>query len=100
MKPHKRRCFDCQSIATHTDNVAPDVRCRKCGSYDTRAIKSVRKPGIRVMSAFGQARVEVTDGVHSIAIDLTRGEVASLAESLQAVLELSDDLDEIREMER
>lgn len=36
---HWRHCWDCQNIATHKDNVTPEVCCKKCGSQDTRAIR-------------------------------------------------------------
>lgn len=37
---HERRCHDCGNVADHEDNVTPYVNCKKCGSQDTRAIKS------------------------------------------------------------
>lgn len=33
---HERRCFDCGSVAIHLDAVTPWVRCKQCGSQDTR----------------------------------------------------------------
>lgn len=37
---HIRRCRDCGNIGRHVDNVAPYVKCPKCGSMDTRPLKT------------------------------------------------------------
>jgi|GEM_PF-6106209 len=39
MPNHWRRCWDCENLAVHADNVVPHVLCTKCGSQDTRALK-------------------------------------------------------------
>ena len=38
--PHERKCFDCGNVAVHQDNIKPEVCCKKCGSQDTRVVKS------------------------------------------------------------
>lgn len=38
-KIHKRKCRDCGNVAEHSDNVVPEVLCKKCGSQDTRVVK-------------------------------------------------------------
>lgn len=61
------------------------------GSQDTRRIEGGKpKAGIKVMSVFGQSRIEITDGVNKIAVDLTRNGVESLIEELQIVLDMAD----------
>jgi hypothetical protein len=50
-KPHYRRCHECRAISLHSDNVTPEVCCKKCGSQDTRAFKDLpplwgKGPGI------------------------------------------------------
>ena len=35
---HLRKCHDCGNVAYHADSVAPYVKCRKCGSMDTRKV--------------------------------------------------------------
>lgn len=42
---HQRRCWDCDNIAEHSDNVAPEVCCKKCGSQDTRPVKTAVRHG-------------------------------------------------------
>ena len=37
---HFRRCWDCGAINKHSDNVAPEVCCKRCGSQDTRKMKN------------------------------------------------------------
>jgi len=37
--PCERKCWACGNVAMHTDDVAPDVCCQKCGSQDTRLTK-------------------------------------------------------------
>lgn len=44
MTNHQRRCWDCGNVATHSDNVVPEVLCKKCGSQDTRLLKSPSEP--------------------------------------------------------
>lgn len=44
MPLHERKCWDCGNVAQHTDNVTPEVLCRKCGSQDTRATRVTNKP--------------------------------------------------------
>lgn len=43
MDRHERKCWDCGNTATHNSRVVPGVRCKLCGSQDTRAIKD-KKP--------------------------------------------------------
>jgi len=43
-KIHRRKCWDCGNIAEHTDNVVPEVLCKKCGSQDTRVVKDQAVP--------------------------------------------------------
>lgn len=40
MANHYRRCWDCGAINLHTDNVAPEVCCKRCRSQDTRAMNN------------------------------------------------------------
>jgi len=35
-----RKCHDCGSIAEHESDIRPGVLCKKCGSQDTRKIKT------------------------------------------------------------
>lgn len=39
-KVHQRICWDCGNIAEHSNNMVPDVLCKKCGSQDTRLVKN------------------------------------------------------------
>jgi DNA-directed RNA polymerase subunit RPC12/RpoP len=39
-KPHYRRCWECGAINLHSDNVTPEVCCKRCGSRDTRLMKN------------------------------------------------------------
>jgi len=41
VKLHYRKCWDCQHIAEHSDNIAPEVNCRLCKSMDTRPLRRV-----------------------------------------------------------
>ncbi len=69
---HKRKCWDCGSVAVHMDNIVPEVLCKQCGSQDTRRLKDDKpKPGIKVMSVFGDTKIEITDGVHAISLGIT-----------------------------
>ena len=34
-----RRCFSCGAEGLHVDSIAPWVKCRKCGSQDTRLMR-------------------------------------------------------------
>jgi hypothetical protein len=36
---HVRKCWDCDNVAEHADDVVPYVLCTKCGSQDTRRVK-------------------------------------------------------------
>lgn len=38
--PDYRRCRDCGAINLHSDNIAPEVCCKRCGSQDTRLMKN------------------------------------------------------------
>ena len=38
---HERRCHDCGNVGIHADRITPWVLCGKCGSQDTRAVKSL-----------------------------------------------------------
>lgn len=35
---HVRKCWECNNVALHRDNVRPHVLCKKCGSQDTRLV--------------------------------------------------------------
>jgi hypothetical protein len=37
---HFRRCWDCGAINRHSDNIAPEVCCKRCKSQDTRKMKN------------------------------------------------------------
>lgn len=37
---HVRKCWKCNNVALHRDNVRPHVLCKKCGSQDTRLVPS------------------------------------------------------------
>jgi hypothetical protein len=37
---HIRKCRDCGNVAYHADNITPHVLCKKCGSQDTRKVKT------------------------------------------------------------
>ena len=37
---HYHKCRDCGNTAIHVDSVTPWVLCRKCGSQDTRRVKT------------------------------------------------------------
>lgn len=39
-KEHYRRCWDCGAINLHSDNIAPEVCCKRCRSQDTRLMKN------------------------------------------------------------
>jgi hypothetical protein len=51
-EPNFRHCFECGAINRHSDAVVPEVLCKRCGSQDTRRMKSeplvagMRWPGI------------------------------------------------------
>ena len=34
---HYRKCWHCESVALHVERYGDWVKCRKCGSMDTRA---------------------------------------------------------------
>lgn len=38
MSRSRRRCWDCNRVEIHEDNVIPHVLCSHCGSQDTRPI--------------------------------------------------------------
>lgn len=40
MDLHKRKCHGCANVAEHSDSVVPEVLCKKCGSQDTRRIRT------------------------------------------------------------
>ena len=44
MKTHERKCWNCGNVSVHTDDVMPEVLCRKCGSQDTRRTQSPEGP--------------------------------------------------------
>ena len=45
---HTRKCRGCGNVAEHSDNIAPEVCCKKCGSQDTRKMKhSIHCAGYR-----------------------------------------------------
>lgn len=37
---HWRKCWGCGRIALHVENFTPWVRCRRCGSQDTRCMQA------------------------------------------------------------
>lgn len=39
MNPCKRKCHNCSNVADHEDSITPHVRCKLCGSQDTRLVK-------------------------------------------------------------
>lgn len=44
MPAHKRKCWDCGSVALHEDSIVPHVLCRQCGSRDTRRLRELPQP--------------------------------------------------------
>lgn len=89
---HKRACFACGNMAMHEDNYGEKVKCKKCGSMDTRRIgknnaPSERLGGIEITSVFGRARITVRDAKHAISVDVGRDGLKKLVAELQAVLE-------------
>ena len=40
MNPCRRKCWTCGNIADHLDDITPHVCCSKCGSQDTRLLKT------------------------------------------------------------
>lgn len=44
MTAHMRKCWDCGNVAEHSDNIVPEVLCKKCGSQDTRLIREKPQP--------------------------------------------------------
>lgn len=44
------------------------------------------KPGITITSVFGNANIEITDGVNSIGVMVNQNGVKSLVDELQAIL--------------
>lgn len=48
------------------------------------------KPSIRVQSVFGQSRIEMTDGVNIVSLDVGRKGVEKLIEEFQTVLEMAE----------
>jgi len=40
MTIHKRKCHLCGNVADHEDNILPAVLCKKCGSQDTRKVRT------------------------------------------------------------
>jgi len=38
--PNYRRCWECGAINLHADSITPEVCCKRCGSQDTRRMKS------------------------------------------------------------
>lgn len=48
------------------------------------------KPSIKVQSVFGQSRIEITDGVDVVSLDVTRKGIEQLIEEFSTVLEMAD----------
>lgn len=48
------------------------------------------KPSIKVQSVFGQSRIEMTDGVDVVSLDVTRKGVEQLIEEFETVLDMAD----------
>lgn len=87
---HKRKCWNCGNIAVHMKSIVPEVLCTKCGSQDTRRIKGdAPKPFITVTTVLGDSRIEVSDGVNSIKLGLTRNGIESLIGELQTILDMT-----------
>ena len=88
---HKRKCWNCGNIAVHMKSIVPEVLCTKCGSQDTRRIKGDKpKPFIKVTTQFLEIpRIEVSDGVNSIKLGLTRNGIESLIGELQTILDMT-----------
>ncbi len=40
---HKRKCWPCGNVAYHADARMPYVKCRRCGSQDTRLLKELKE---------------------------------------------------------
>lgn len=45
---HERKCWSCGSIAIHEDNITPEVCCKKCGSQDTRSLRSTLMDAVTI----------------------------------------------------
>lgn len=43
MGTHKRKCWDCGKVDEYESDVIPGVLCKKCGSRDTRRIRTPRE---------------------------------------------------------
>ena len=48
------------------------------------------KPGLKIESVFGQSRLEVTDGVNVVKVDISPAGIQRLIGELQTVSDLSD----------
>lgn len=48
------------------------------------------KPSIKVQSCFGQSRIEMTDGVDVVSLDVTRKGVEQLIDEFQTILDMAD----------
>lgn len=48
------------------------------------------RPSIKVQSVFGQSRIEMTDGVDVVSLDVTRKGVEQLIEEFETVLDMAD----------
>lgn len=58
---HKRKCWDCGNIAEHEDTVVPHVLCEKCGSQDTRTVKSTLPKLTPEQAALRAIRMHIND---------------------------------------
>ena len=95
-------CKHCEALGDACDNCSgtgddwgePCAECDGngvCLKVDGKTDESEKpKAGIKVLSVFGQSRIEITDGVNAIAVDLTRNGVESLLQELQTVLDMAD----------
>lgn len=59
--PHYRRCWSCGAINLHSDNIAPEVCCKRCRSQDTRLMKN--EPPLWAGTKGGQKGLYVPDNI-------------------------------------
>lgn len=52
--------------------------------------KTESKPGLKVQSAFGDARIEITDGNKTVSVILKKEGVEMLVDELQTILDLNE----------
>lgn len=85
--PHRRRCWSCGHEDTYRDGVLPECACRKCGSADTRRLKSQVEKATEDATAAAEARINACLAACQGVEHLPPGCVAKLVEALVTIRE-------------